>query len=196
MSVNYLKALRSVCEVVVDEMSERYADQNMKPLDEKKSFGFVPVKAFDFMVLAQVAYDYFKKTNKTQPKFVDAGCGPGFTLKMAEQIGYEAEGVENNTKHIEFAKRSNLTIHQGDITKYDFTPYDVFYAYVPLLKETFGNWTEKVLKAAKPDTIFISADMDWTWKYPKDCSFETIYMDNLKANDPAHCKGCVFKKVK
>ncbi len=56
-------------------------------------------------------------------KLLDIGCGTGTFLKIAQEIGFDAVGIEPNKKAAEYAADKNhVTALQGTLDDYDFSP--------------------------------------------------------------------------
>ncbi len=171
-----------LCEFIDQECDDYTLFAGCEPL-RKGQYGYIPVKGYDFMFLLAVAM----KATKGK-KFIDAGCGPGFTLKMAKACGLEAEGVEINPKHVKYAINQKLKVHAADMNKFDFRPYDIVYSYVPLMGGAFGKWSEEVSFEAKPGTVFIAPTFTAAWVLPKNGKFETVYQDDK-------VPGTIIKKI-
>lgn len=59
-------------------------------------------------------------------RLIDIGCGGGFAVEAAMEMGFIAEGVEANAKVVEWCKGRGLNVIQGDIKKLlSKTNYDV-----------------------------------------------------------------------
>jgi SAM-dependent methyltransferase len=62
-------------------------------------------------------------------RLLDMGSGGGFLLEVAEELGYESEGIEINAQLVQWCRSRNLRVIQGDVLK---TPikqrYDVIVA--------------------------------------------------------------------
>ncbi len=103
--------------------------------------------------------------------FMDAGCGPGYTLDIAEAVGFDRrEGVELNPAHAEFARSEGRTVHTGDMLTFDFSPYSVVYSYVPI--RPFNRFTDRLAKEAKVGTLFVLCG---GFSLPNEGQFEVIY---------------------
>ncbi len=155
--------------------------QNNPPLaDSPICYHYIPVKTANLFHLLLVARKFFKSPsgkdlansyNYNDCSFVDAGCGPGFTLELAKMIGFEKQvGVELNPVHAEYGRKNGYTIHNEDILKFDFREFDVVYSYVPI--RPFELFTDRVLKEAKVGTIFIFCG---GFEFPQKGKYEVLY---------------------
>jgi SAM-dependent methyltransferase len=86
-----------------------------------------------FAVLAEIA-DGDENNGK---RFVDAGCGLGFTCALASQLGFRAFGLEIDEETIAMGKK--LFPYSVDYIKTDIQKYkkygdcDVVYMYMPIV---------------------------------------------------------------
>ena len=166
--------------------------KNVPPIEG--AYPFIPMYGFMLVQLLTVARKYAKVTpNNTWHQhlsFIDAGCGPGFTLEMAEHVGFDkCEGVELNDTHIEFGRKKGLTIHKKNIMDFDYTPFHVVYSYIPFVP--FKTFTDKVMKEAKIGTIFVLVGNTTP---PDEGKYETVYSTTDSQILMGTC-GIVIRKV-
>ncbi len=72
---------------------------------------------------------------KHRPRFLEAGCGLGTKVLLAERIGYEASGVEIHPGYVATARQlvSPHQIHEADLRTFDrYDQFDVIYSYTPM----------------------------------------------------------------
>jgi SAM-dependent methyltransferase len=130
------------------------------------AYPYIPLCPSHFISLIQKAMNHI---DKKPVRFVDAGCGIGDKIKLVEYFfSYVyASGIEYNRVLIEMAKAKydeynddRIDIHTGDITKFDFSPYNLIYAYNPI--QTFEGmlkFFENVIRTANPGTICAFANV-------------------------------------
>lgn len=61
-------------------------------------------------------------------KLLDVGCGGGFLVESAEQLGFYAEGIDANKRMIDFGKSRGLNLYQANAMDISFSKpnrYDV-----------------------------------------------------------------------
>jgi len=97
------------------------------------------------------------------PKFVDAGCGIGLIVKLAERIGFNGTGVELNPENVSVAKRvfpnyiDRCNYQIGNILEHNYSEYDCVYYYQPIKKLDIENqFEEKVENEMKVGSYLIS----------------------------------------
>lgn len=151
----------------------------------KGSYSYIPFQPIQFLKLIDAAMKHVvlpvKKTMaKTKPmtppkpvcRFVDAGCGIGLTVRMANLLMREepkfkfvAEGVELQKPLVDFAKRYmawNANIHHENIFDFDFKPYNVVYFYRPIADDKIWHeWLDYLVKTVRKGTVLISASYGW-----------------------------------
>lgn len=97
--------------------------------------------------------------------FVDAGCGNGWVVEVAKNLGYKAFGVEIEDKNVDaihhlFPDLKNNIIH-GDILDISYKDFDVVYFYCPIHNlELQNKFTIKVLKEVKVGSYIIHYSSD------------------------------------
>lgn len=50
-------------------------------------------------------------------RLLDLGCGGGFVVEVAGEMGFDAEGVEANSAMVELCRKRGLKITRGDVSK-------------------------------------------------------------------------------
>ena len=53
-------------------------------------------------------------------KLLDIGCGGGFVVEYANQIGFQAEGVDANRQMVAFGRQQGLNVYQADVMEVSF----------------------------------------------------------------------------
>jgi SAM-dependent methyltransferase len=127
---------------------------------------YVAMYASEFARMSELAL----RACEGDKSFIDAGCGPGFTLELAKAVGFKTvDGVELHKYHSVFAEKRGHKIHKVDMREFDYTPYSVIYSYVPI--PAFDEWTRKVAQAARVGTVFVSRT---GWSVPFQDQFQMI----------------------
>ncbi len=76
-----------------------------------------------------------KKRTSSGPRFLDVGCGLGGKVWIAEALGFDPCGVENNPKYARIASEcvgSDRIFCTDAISFSDYSSYDVIYFYNPM----------------------------------------------------------------
>jgi len=104
------------------EISELFYEENVR-YDELFSSRYVLYKKFAVSLLS--ALDGLVKANGK--RLLDVGCGGGFLVEAAQDMGFRAEGIEANHNLVEWCKRRNLKVRGGDVSMLEETGehYDV-----------------------------------------------------------------------
>lgn len=82
-----------------------------------------PPKRYYKRYIERFQKDKVKKLKRVVPsgKVLDVGCGVGYFLKVANDAGYRATGIEFSEVAVDVGKkRLNLNIHLGDFLTYPF----------------------------------------------------------------------------
>jgi len=53
-------------------------------------------------------------------RFLDVGCGGGFLVQAAQDLGWRAEGVEPSRPAVEFGRGLGLDLHRGTLDDHEF----------------------------------------------------------------------------
>ena len=94
-------------------------------------------------------------------KWLDVGCGTGELVKAVSDLGWSANGIDNNKSSIEYAKsKYNIDITYGDVEKTDqnfFNKFDIISIF--LLFEHLRNprlFFNNIAQGCKPGSIIIT----------------------------------------
>ena len=134
-----------------------YDDESSKP------YACIPLNVDRFMYLVADAVRAYKGKEKT--KFIDAGCGVGDKIVLANMFFDYTYGVELS-KFIascgrEINNLGSTQILEGDITTFDFSPYNIVYAYNPIQTEVgMFKFFKNLVKTAKPGTVCMFANVE------------------------------------
>ena len=112
---------------------------------QRGRFRFIPADLDQVLYfLSKVVKYYNKKGISTHSlKFLDAGCGIGNVLTIANLMGFQAHGIEIDNKNIRIAKKlvtNSCEIHfkiiKGNILTFkNYSNYNVIYFYCPLYSQ-------------------------------------------------------------
>lgn len=109
---------------------------------QKGRFQFIPANLDQILYFLDEIVEYYNKKGISihSLKFLDAGCGIGNILMIANLMGFNAYGIEIDSRNIRIAKklvtnsyRIRFEITKGDILTFkNYSHYDVIYFYYPL----------------------------------------------------------------
>jgi SAM-dependent methyltransferase len=116
--------------------------------------------------------DYCLDYDKRPIKFLDAGCGMGNILLIAEALNWQPSGVEIDPKYVKiardvlgsrdsyFPKRAN--VHMGDLLKYTgYRKFDVIYYWSPMYDhDMLKRFTERLGNMMKIGAIVLPCGYD------------------------------------
>ena len=148
-------------------LAHPYTNKEIGKVSYKKGYyPFIPQglrTALDLLEEAkEVVSKAQDKSDGWRPYFLDAGCGVGNVMSVADGLGYTAHGVERCKKNVNVARkalqaRRNLTfgfgarVFWGDILNFrHYRKYDVIYYYRPIsnrdLEKEFEQLVEDKMK--------------------------------------------------
>ena len=109
-----------------------------KIFNDGNSYTYVPLYLKTFITtLRLIKKDYYERNGEAavRPSFIDAGCGLGVKLIIAQGMGFDITGLEIDDKVLERAEEifciDKLNIHRQDILEHDYSEYDVVYFFCP-----------------------------------------------------------------
>ena len=108
--------------------------------------------------------------------FVDAGCGIGWVLLLAERYGFKTFGIELGKANYKIAKKLSpfSRFYHGDILKHDFSKYDVVYYFCPFKNYTLELKFERKVEDEVKVGGFIFANLKQNLNIIKDKRFKLI----------------------
>lgn len=128
--------IRLTADGLIHKLLERTSGRN--PLEKKPphegSYAFIPLMYSYFIKLLTIVKPLLNLNINKMPTFVDYGAGVGWTLYVANQFGFKAEGYEIQKELIEyFYYPLSSKLVYGDLrTDEPFKEnYDVVYFYSP-----------------------------------------------------------------
>ena len=124
----------------------------------------IPLHTSRFLELVRGALDIYKGKEKT--RFIDAGCGVGDKVVLASMFFDYSCGVELSRFIASCGRSINRLssrdeLLEGDITTFDFSPYNIVYAYNPI--QTYDgmyDFFKNLVKTASPGTVCMFANVD------------------------------------
>ncbi len=76
-----------------------------------------------------------RKGVKHHGKFLDIGCGMGYSMEVAKQFGYDAMGVEPLVQAAELALKDGLQVKKGFYDKNDYGPNSIDFIWLDQVLE-------------------------------------------------------------
>lgn len=118
-------------------------------------FGWAPAPIGLFTELLQVAVEH-----GAAGRFLDVGSGIGTKLLLAQDAGFDVEGVEQLDELAAAADEHGLTTHRADARGWDgYADYDVVYLNHPLANTEFETPFEQWLhQQLKPGAVLIQVN--------------------------------------
>ena len=148
--------------------------------DTISCFGFMPYPDTHTLIkdLTEIYKSVHKETGR-RPKFIDIGCGIGNIIMLAAGLGYDATGLEYDSKIFETAKhiskqqithKYSYKIIKGDMRKFKhYSKYDVLYYYQPIFDcSEMRKFSTELAKKVKPGTYIIARGTEHGYKESKD----------------------------
>lgn len=179
--IEMLDLVGSMLDCIV-KMAERRTSNcpRCKEVKQADGFSFIPLENWRFIEAMSKVQKHFLGRGRGRRsflnrKFVDAGCGIGVKLLMAQAMGFKATGIELDPGLIKLAKtifnigqrRSKKTrcdwtkIIRQDIRKHNYSQYDVIYFYCPLrnTNDEEMKFEKMVYGQMKPGSYVIGAGL-------------------------------------
>jgi len=151
--------------------------------NDGNSYTYVPLRLDTFIkALSRIKEDYYKLKgeNAAKPSFVDAGCGLGIKLIIAEGMGFNVTGIEIDHKIIKRAEEifypHRLNIECQDILEHDYSKYDVIYFYCPFHnRKKQAEFEQRIHSQMKPGAYSMGF---WSKSAPPDENqFDRLFLD-------------------
>jgi SAM-dependent methyltransferase len=145
---------------------------------------------------AKCILDAYKGRNITHT-FLDAGCGVGVKVWIAESLGFDAKGVELCEDSVKIARMAlgKRKIIRKDLLRYEgFHNYDVIYLYLPMCNPKLQKqFEENLVNRSKDDVIIISAGdhmlskaMKWINYTPNSAALVARILKSIQVTHPGH----------
>ncbi|MDX8410706.1 MAG: class I SAM-dependent methyltransferase, partial [Mariprofundaceae bacterium] len=121
-----------------------------------------------FAVLLLSALDGLVKASGKS--LLDVGCGGGFLVEAAQEMGFRAEGIEANNNLVKWCKSRNLQVHEGDVSILEATGerYDII-VLSAILEHVFEPQLLLMTckKLLSPDGIILISQASYDGLLPK-----------------------------
>jgi SAM-dependent methyltransferase len=135
---------------------------------EAREFGrfpYIPASLDTFRSTLNVVSRLLEWTKgKKEPTFLDAGCGIGDKVWIAQTLGYDAKGIELCNDSIRIGRLAlgrNAIIKANLLTYKGYDKFEVIYLYRPMSDEKLEvEFEERLIKHSRNDVIIISAGCD------------------------------------
>ncbi len=148
----------------------RYGPNLEEGVGDKNHYGFIPNGPDPVIIALIKAMDLLKKHNPAPRnkyifyKFLDAGCGAGNIMLLANCLRFDVWGIERDEVTIKLARklfhRSNKPGHgiiKADLVTYkDYGNYDVIYYYQPMYGEKMNIFVGALYNQMKVGAIVLA----------------------------------------
>ena len=148
----------------------RYGPNHEEPLNDKDHYGFIPNGPEPVITSLIKAMDLLKKHNPAPRdkyisyKFLDAGCGAGNIMLLANCLGFDVWGIERDEVTIKLArklfhrsKKPGHGIIKADLTEYKgYGGYDVIYYYQPMHEKKMNIFVDALCNQMKVGAVVIA----------------------------------------
>jgi SAM-dependent methyltransferase len=162
--------------------------KNYKSAIQKKngSYQFVPFPTRSVITQLIKAYDtlYLSNIDSFYPfyKFLDAGCGIGNIMLLANQIGFISYGLEIDPTTTNFAMKRGIEfdriIKQNILTYKCYNEYDVIYFYRPIIDDKKQTKFENRVKDQMKLGAILIPVLQVNKSVKNDKRFKTISVEN------------------
>lgn len=159
-----------------------------------------PEKILDLLAAAKTLWQKDSGYVERNPTFLDCGAGPGNVVMLAAISGFDAFGIEYDSKTVEKGhkiiksfgfKNEKEMLFQGNILTYNFFGYyDFIYGFCPLLRGSLEDkFEERMKRTAKVGAIILGMPIYPPQQVTKFYKFQEI---DIAANGRT---VIVYKKV-
>ena len=150
----------------VGQHAEEYSDHRRQY--GSSAFPYVAFPHDEFLEVILRLRSLWVNCRKTNPSFLDVGCGIADKVELAAYAGFVAHGIEFDTYLLRRAKRlfgitdcrdSDASAKQADALKYtDYSKFDVIYFYRPIAEiELQRKLERRIYRQAKLGAYLIPA---------------------------------------
>lgn len=109
-----------------NEVYSTFLNSKIKPNMHLAKYTPPIIKALEKAVSIPFGFEELKKI--TKGKFLDIGCGNGFMVDIASQLGWDSMGIEMDINAVKVGKKKNLNIKEGSYEILD--EYKSYYDYI------------------------------------------------------------------
>lgn len=105
-----------------------------------------------------VPFGWMQLANQVRGRFMDVGCGAGLTVSVAQQMGWEAMGLEIDPAAVRAARRNGLNIVEGtyeQLTQYQHQFDCIMCSHVLEHVHNPRNFLVKLKAAIKPGGVLL-----------------------------------------
>lgn len=170
---------------------------------KKGGYHFIPRRPDYIVNVLHTAKRIWKanegKWQARRPKLLDCGAGIGNVMLMANELGFDAYGIEFDKQTVSrgrqylklFGWRSSYNhkqqegsyvenLFQGDLLTFDkFGEFDVLYAYLPLENPDLERRFEiRAVKQAKPNTVIVGLPFYHRRRERTGCFLQEVIVNN------------------
>lgn len=165
----------------------RYGEGPHDAASDADHFGFIPSDPGYILKSLIKAKDLIHA--RTYPKFLDAGCGAGNIMLLADCVGFDTWGIERDPETIKLARKltRSARIIEADLTKYrGYGGYDVIYYYQPMRSEKMEVFLDVLCSQMEVGAVVI----------PNGSSRRFNGDGRFKIYDGDHAYHVMYRKVK
>jgi hypothetical protein len=161
----------------IRDTEERWRDVDRENLPPH-SVPYLPYPPGDFiLLLAEALLAADSSTGGRALRFLDAGCGPGTKMRIAERFGLDAEGIDCQQALVNEANRGRARpwASVADVTTWDrYGQFDIVNYYRPVDGQAMPAAEQHVMTCIRPGAILIHvqgitdpATLGWQWLYSR-----------------------------
>lgn len=171
----------------IDAVEEKSCNEAYRPAhgsltDDGNSYTYVPLYLRTFIkALHHIKKNYYRRKGEDadKPSFIDAGCGLGVKLIIADGMGFNVTGLEIDRKVIKRAEEifypKRLNIKCQNILDHDYSEYDVIYFYCPFHNgKKQVEFEQRIHSQMKPGAYLMGFRAK---DAPSDDDFDQLYLD-------------------
>jgi hypothetical protein len=134
------------------------------------TYVMVPFSPTRFVEYMKIADGMLKRPMSHEKSFVDVGAGLGFKVVIAQEMGFDATGIEYDKKYVDFAVKylgfgtgsgrwpsSRRKLVYKNALDVDYKNFDIIYFYRPIAQDDIQRKLEKqIISTMRDDAIVIA----------------------------------------